>query len=166
MNHPSNGLINGCLFVGDNYIFASGNSLVSNCGVLNGTLLCQLGVVGTGHGKLDIQNGRLQVADATFTCFTSACGIGIFDCVNSGILIQRGVGGRIQIESSGKIYGQGNTGHIIAIAVGTQSTVPLAANCTAVTSAAKPLLVEGVEYNYADMPIATLALTGLNNVDA
>ncbi len=168
------GFFDGCLFAASGFLTAPGNLALQNCGILNGFLTVLSGLINIGHNTLDIQNGTLMLSGgAVLTGGTVTTGIGAFDCTGAApgtglgaLVIQRGVGGRIQLAPTGHIYGSGNTGYLVVAAVGTQSTVPDGANCTATTTAAKPLFVEGVEYDYADIPISTTNLTGLNNVDA
>ncbi len=171
-----NGEMDGCLFYGGvheaNFIVGANNLFILFCGILNSLVDLVGGLVALGHNTIDIQNGTLLISGATVTGFTSTIGIAAFDCTGTtpgtgqgALVIQRGVGGRIQLASSAKIYGTGNTGYIAVFAAGTQSTFAAAANCTAVTTKPAPLLVEGVEYQYDDMPIATTNLTGVNNSD-
>ncbi len=171
----SAGVFDGCLFSGNVFVTGCGNVTLQNCGIRNGTFTALDSLIGLNHQTIDIQNGTLLLTGSS-TLFggTTTTGIAAFDCTGTtpgsgsgALVIQRGGGaGKIKLAPTGKIYGSGNTTHLVAVAVGTQSTVPAAAGCTATTSATKPLLVEGVEYAYADMPIRTADFTGLNNVDA
>jgi hypothetical protein len=90
--------------------------------------------------------------------------MGVFDCPANflGFLSATHYGGQVaRMSGTARLYGTGNVGYLAAVGQGASVTFFDIANCFATTAAAKPLSLESVEYNYADMPITTTRFGGI-----
>jgi hypothetical protein len=69
----------------------------------------------------------------------------------------------LNMDPDVKLYGTGNAGSFLAVAPGLQAILPDPASIAIATAAPKPLVIEGVGFDYADMPVTTGLLSTVHS---
>ncbi len=112
--------------------------------------------VGFNHGDMLFENCGISLnSNSWLSGFAADSHLGVFNYTGTMITIQdAAAGGRVVRMNVGSfIYGTGNSGTIINVPKGVQTTLPPAANIPIVTSGT-PLVLAGVNHILADMPVS------------
>ena len=135
--------------------------------LLNTTMLIQQAAVSISHSPIDLQASNIELdTGAAFNGFGALSHLACFDSIANIVLVSGDAasnGRVVRLNGATFIYGTGNTVAIASVRGGaTMTLVPVAQ--TPIGTTVLPLIVAGISYNFADMPIVDAnTLAGINS---